>query len=345
VPETRKAFHDQLDEVQRDLVLLAAKVTDAIPRGTEALLDLDMAAAQAIIDGDDDLDALTIDIEERCFTLMALQQPMAGDMRALVTAIRLASEIERSGDLVVNIAKAARRIYGATIPPAARPAGRHERRGRAPVPAGHRRLRRGRRRPGRALDDIDDRLDGIHAGYIAAIIEREEDLDLQVAVQLALIGRYYERIGDHAVNIGERVRYMVTGGCPSTPARPGWRPGWRAPSPWLRPAAIPVTPRRDERSRGDRRSSWPCRRGDRPRGRARRCGAQWPASTAPVPGPRPAARRGGRRCGHGAVEPGRPGAAVEAVEQAAAAWPSAATRWPRPRAGWPPRSGPSPRAW
>jgi phosphate transport system protein len=215
VPEIRKAFHEQLDEVQRDLVLLAAKVTDVIPRGTEALLALDMASAQAIIDGDDDLDALTIDIEERCFTLMALQQPMAGDMRALVTAIRLASEVERSGDLVVNIAKAARRIYGATIPPVLRGlladmSDEAERLFRLAVDA----YVEGDADLASALDDIDDRLDGIHAGYIAAIIASEDDLDLQVAVQLALIGRYYERIGDHAVNIGERVRYMVSGWLP-----------------------------------------------------------------------------------------------------------------------------------
>ena len=65
-----------------------------------------------------------------------------------------------------------------------------------------------------ALDDLDDRLDELHREYIAAIIERDEDLELQPAVQLALIGRYYERIGDHAVNIGERVRYKVTGWMP-----------------------------------------------------------------------------------------------------------------------------------
>jgi phosphate transport system protein len=208
-------FHHQLEGVQHDLVLLAAKVTEMIPRGTEALLDLDMAAAQAIIDGDDDLDALTIDIEERCFTLMARQQPVAGDMRAIVTAIRMASEIERSGDLVVNIAKGARRIYGAHLPP----------RIRGLLEAMSQQAQRlfqlaidayveADADLAGALDDIDDRLDSLHADYIAAILERDEDLDLQVAVQLALIGRYYERIGDHAVNIGERVRYMVTGWLP-----------------------------------------------------------------------------------------------------------------------------------
>ena len=101
---------------------------DTINRGTDALLDLDLAAAQDLIEGDDEIDVFTLDIEERCFTVLARQQPMAGDMRAVVTAIRLTSEIERSGDLMVNVAKAARRLYGTEVPPAAaQPAPRHGR--------------------------------------------------------------------------------------------------------------------------------------------------------------------------------------------------------------------------
>ena len=79
----------------------------------QVLLDGDLDGAQALIDGDDELDRLALDVEERCYQLLALQQPMASDLRALVTAIRLTAEIERSGDLVVNVAKGARRIYGA----------------------------------------------------------------------------------------------------------------------------------------------------------------------------------------------------------------------------------------
>ena len=185
-------------------------------RGTEALLTLDLAEAQAIIDGDDEVNELTLDIEERCFTLLARQQPMASDMRAVVTAIRLTSEIERSGDLMVNVAKATRRLYGSPVPPALHGllqamADESVRLYRLAMDA----YADGDATLAGALDDMDDRLDQIHRDYIQAILEHYADVrDVQAAVQLALVGRYYERIGDHAVNIGERVQYMVTGWLP-----------------------------------------------------------------------------------------------------------------------------------
>lgn len=211
--ETRSTFHQQLDEVQRDLLRAAARVTEAIMRGTEALLTLDLAEAEAIIAGDEEINVLTLDIEERCFTMLARQQPMASDMRALVTAIRLTSEIERSGDLMVNVAKATRRLYGSEIPVPLRSL--LQRMAEEAV-----RLygwamdayQEGDAHLAGALDDMDDRLDQLHKDYIQAILELHADVrDVQAAVQLALVGRYYERIGDHAVNIGERVQYMVTG--------------------------------------------------------------------------------------------------------------------------------------
>lgn len=214
--ESRPTFHQQLDEVKRDLVRVAARVTESIMRGTEALLTLDLAEAQALIEGDEEINALTLDIEERCFTLLARQQPMASDMRALVTAIRLTSEIERSGDLMVNVAKAIRRLYGSEIPVQLR--GLIRRMAEEAV-----RLygwamdayQDGDADLAGALDDMDDRLDELHRDYIEAILELHADVrEVQMAVQLALVGRYYERIGDHAVNIGERVQYMVTGALP-----------------------------------------------------------------------------------------------------------------------------------
>ena len=213
---TRLTFHQQLEEIQRDLIRVGARVIDTIRRGTQALIDLDLSAAQGLIDGDDEIDALTLEIEERCFTVLARQQPMAGDMRALVTAIRLTSEIERSGDLMVNVAKGARRIYGSEVPPGLRhllqemsdEATRLYGLAMDAYGSGDADL-------AAALDDVDDRLDQLHKDYIRALLELEPgSLDVQVAIQLALIGRYYERIGDHAVNIGERVHYMVTGWLP-----------------------------------------------------------------------------------------------------------------------------------
>ena len=215
--EVRRSFHQELEDIKGDLVHLGALVTESIPRGTDVLLSGNLKEAQQVIEDDDALDVLALRIEDRCYHVLALQQPMAGDLRTIVTDIRLVSELERSGDLMVNVCKAARRIYGAEIDPKLR--GLIERMSeeatrlfRLAIDA----YAEGNAALAAALDDMDYRLDTLHKDYIQAIFEshRSEGLDLQAGVQLALIGRYYERIGDHAVNIGERVRYMVTGWLP-----------------------------------------------------------------------------------------------------------------------------------
>jgi phosphate transport system protein len=191
-------------------------VTEFILR-TEVLLANDLRGAQALIEADDAVDALALDVEDHCYQVLALQQPMAGDLRALVTAIRLVSEIERSGDLMINVAKGARRLYGADFDPKLRGlieqmSEEATRLFRLAIDA----YAEGNAGLAAALDDIDDRLDDLHVDYIESIFEshRQGGLDLEAGVQLALIGRYYERIGDHAVNIGSRVQYMVTGWLP-----------------------------------------------------------------------------------------------------------------------------------
>ena len=213
--DTRRTFHEQLDEITRDITRLAGYVSESIPKGTEALLSNDLQAAQEIIDNDDVIDNLAIEIEERCYASLALQAPVASDLRAIIAAIRLVAEIERSGDLMTNVCKATRRIYPTELPPQVRgllqqmseEATKLFRMCMDSYVEGDSSL-------AAALDDIDDRLDQLHADYIQAVLTWGGDGDVQPAVQLALIGRYYERIGDHAVNIGERVRYMVDGWLP-----------------------------------------------------------------------------------------------------------------------------------
>ncbi|MGZ4695448.1 MAG: phosphate signaling complex protein PhoU [Acidimicrobiales bacterium] len=215
--EVRRTFHQELDQIRADIVRLAAVVTECIPRGTDVLLANDLQGAHQLIEEDDVVDTLALDIEERCYQVLALQQPVAIDLRSLITAIRLTSEIERSGDLMVNVAKGARRIYGVQFDPRLR--GLIERMSEEAT-----RLFRlaidayveGNASLAAALDDMDDGLDLLHKEYIQAIFESHHAgfIDLQAAVQLALIGRFYERIGDHAVNIGVRVEYMVTGWLP-----------------------------------------------------------------------------------------------------------------------------------
>lgn len=212
----RAGFHAALDAIMRDITRMAAHVTEAVPKGTFALLDNDLTAAQAVIDADDVVDDLALEVEERCYELLVLEAPVASDMRAIITALRLVAEIERSADLMVNVCKATRRIYPTELPPGVR--GLLEQMSEQAV-----RLFRmsmdayteADASLAAALDDIDDLLDVLHADYIQAVLKwGSETSDIQPAVQLALIGRYYERIGDHAVNIGERVRYMVDGWLP-----------------------------------------------------------------------------------------------------------------------------------
>jgi phosphate transport system protein len=215
--EIRKGFHHALEEVSHEIVRLAGLVTEALGKATEALLCGDLTVAEEIIRGDDVLNALTLEIEEHCYQLLTLQQPMASDLREIITAIRLTAEIERSGDLVANIMKAARRMYGVEFDPKLR--GLIERLGSQV----HRQFRLAidayaerDDKLAAAIDDMDDVVDELHADYIQAIFETHGQgaVALQAAVQLAVVGRFYERIGDHAVNIGERVQYMVTGWLP-----------------------------------------------------------------------------------------------------------------------------------
>ena len=217
VEELRRNFHAELEQVRDDLVRAAAMVTEALARATQAFLDDDLTAAENVRQGDADIDAVTLSIEEHCYSLLALQQPMARDLRALTVALRLAGEIERAGDLVSNIMKGARRIHGTQIDPKLR--GFIERLSEQT----HRLFRlaidayvQGDAGLAAAIDDMDDAVDDLHRDYIEALFETREsgELPLQVAVQLAMIGRFYERIGDHAVNIGERVQYMVSGNLP-----------------------------------------------------------------------------------------------------------------------------------
>ncbi len=215
--ELRKSFHNDLDDVRSELVHLAAFVTESIPRATNVLLTGDLEGADYIIQSDDEIDARSLDLEERCLQILALQSPVATDLRQIVAALRMISEVERSADLVCNICKAARRIYGHKLDPNLR--GIITRMGEQAQQlyiAAIESFVENDAAKAAAIDDMDNYLDGLQKQFVQAIFESHSagTIDLQVAVQLAVVARFYERIGDHAVNIGERVRYVVTGWLP-----------------------------------------------------------------------------------------------------------------------------------
>ena len=212
--ELRKEFHHELDDVRSELVHLAAFVSGSISQATDVLLAGDLDLANAVIEGDDEIDARSIDLEDRCVRMLALQSPVAGDLRQIVAALKMVGEIERSADLVCNICKAARRMYGHQLDTTLR--GIITRMGEQAQTlfiAAIESYVENDAAKAAAIDDMDSYLDALHKQFIQAIFESHAagHIDLQVAVQLALVGRFYERIGDHAVNIGERVQFVVTG--------------------------------------------------------------------------------------------------------------------------------------
>jgi phosphate transport system protein len=215
--EHRHEFHDALEEIRGEIVRLGAMTTETIGRGTDALLSKDLHAAQQIIDADDVIDDLSVQIEEQVFRVLALQNPIAGDLRFMVSALRIVSELERSADLMVNVCKAARRLYDVQFEPRLRGLiGEMSVEAQMLTSKAIDSFVDSDAALAAALDDMDSRLDDLQVDVVEAIFtsHQSEHLELRQAVQLALICRYYERIGDHAVNIGERVNFMITGWTP-----------------------------------------------------------------------------------------------------------------------------------
>jgi len=218
--ELRFEFHKELEEIRTGTARLAAGVTELVPRCTEVLLDMDLEGAEYMILGDEEYDQRSIELEERCFKVIALQAPVASDLRALISTIKIIADVERSADLCVNICKAAPRIDGHDLDAQLR--GVIQKMGsQAQVlfkEATEAYLNLDGVRAA-ALHDMDAYLDDLQRQFIQVIFESHAagNIDLQVAVQLAVVARFYERIGDHAVNVGDRTRYIVNGWLPDHP--------------------------------------------------------------------------------------------------------------------------------
>ncbi len=215
--DLRPEFHHELDEIRNEVARLGASVVELIPRVTDILLHQDLEGAEYVLRADDEIDVRSIDIEERALTLLALQAPVARDLRQVAAALKLAPEIERSADLCSNICKAARRIYGHSLDPKLRgiiqkmsDQAHQEYKEVIEAYLAVDAVRAA------ALPDMDSYLDDLHRQFIAQIFESHAagTIDLQVAVQSAMVARFYERLGDHAVNISQRVLYIATGWLP-----------------------------------------------------------------------------------------------------------------------------------
>jgi phosphate transport system protein len=225
VVENRRPFDEQLQEVRSEVVKLAVKSCEAIGAASQALLDADLALVDEIYEVRREIEERVIAVEQRVYQLFALQQPIASDLRTMLAVLRILHEIELTAGLMRNVARATRRLYPRELPPRIR--GILERMGAQASVQMHLAIDAfgdNDERVALALPDMDDVMDdlqkdlfrSIFAGFAA---EQVDEAQLQMAVQLAFVGRDYERAADHAVMIGRWVAFMVTGKLPGEPGR------------------------------------------------------------------------------------------------------------------------------
>jgi phosphate transport system protein len=208
--EFRKHFDEELAEIDNKVIRLFALVSEAIAAATDALLANDRDAAQATLDRDIMVDQLEQDLERLAQREMVRQSPLASDMRYLLSVIRVVPELERSGDLAEHIAQRAVAGLATRLTPTIR--GILQEMGSTAVVMWQAAADAWIERNGEAaeeIDKMDDRIDDLHDNLIAEL--GKGDLELADALQTTLVARFYERLGDHAVHISERITYLALG--------------------------------------------------------------------------------------------------------------------------------------
>jgi phosphate transport system protein len=209
----RDQYHEDLDSITASLVDITRMAGSAINRATLALLDADLQSAESVISGDAMIDQLYEHIETAAFDLLARQQPVASDLRVIITSLRMVADIERMGDLALHIAKVARRRYPASAIPAELQAtvlemGQVAQRICAKCSS----VIAGRDLAMAAeLERDDDVMDALHRRLFSTLLDDSWHGGIETAIDVTLCGRYYERFCDHAVSVARRVIFLVTG--------------------------------------------------------------------------------------------------------------------------------------
>jgi phosphate transport system protein len=209
----RSAYQDELDNVSQSLVDLTNMVTASMVKASKAIQSADLTLAEEVIASDFKIDDFQHELDARIIDIIARQQPVATDLRALVTAMRMSADLERMGDLAHHIAKVARLRHPERAIPDSLLLPFTE--------MGHVAEKLSimvaavitTRDTDMALqvEKDDDEMDDLHKKVISSIIKDETGLSLETAIDLTLLGRYYERYADHAVSVARRVYFLVTG--------------------------------------------------------------------------------------------------------------------------------------
>jgi phosphate transport system protein len=214
----RTAFHEQLAALNEQLADMCAMAGAAMQSATQALLQADLALAEQVIAEKGQLAKTSGAAEDSAFVLLALQAPVAGDLRAVVTAIRVCADVERMGGLAAHVAKIVRRRHPEHVLPE-QANGYFAEMGRVAVELGNAAeevLRTGDPEKARLINVEDDAMDDLHRELFTELMDREWKHGVAAAVDVTLLGRFYERFADHAVEIARRVIFQATGRLPGS---------------------------------------------------------------------------------------------------------------------------------
>jgi len=213
MPLIRSVFQDELDGVSQTLFDLSVMVSDSMAKATRAIMEKNLQLAEEVISYDENIDTVQHDLDARIIDIIARQQPVASDLRALVTALRMSADLERMGDLAHHVAKVVRLRHPAPAVPDA-VANLIEAMG---VAAEKIATKTGVVISTRdtvmaaQVEKDDDEMDLLHRQLISALIAPTWEHGVETAIDLTLLGRYYERYADHAVSVSRRVIFLVTG--------------------------------------------------------------------------------------------------------------------------------------
>ena len=209
----RSAFQDELDSVTQTLVDLSTIVSEAIGKATHALLTADLTEAEAVIAADDKVDTMQHDLDSRIIDIIARQQPVASDLRALITALRMSADLERMGDMAHHVAKITRLRHPQAAIPSELLLTIEEMGKVAQMIAEKAGAVISSRDIEKAveLEKDDDEMDRLHRKLFTTLLDPNWKHGTETAIDITLIGRYYERYADHAVSVARRVYFQVTG--------------------------------------------------------------------------------------------------------------------------------------
>ena len=213
MPLIRSVFQDELDNVSQTLFDLSVMVSDSMARATTSLMTKDLKLAEEVITSDEKIDTVQHDLDARIIDIIARQQPVASDLRALVTALRMSADLERMGDLAHHVAKLVRLRHPESAVPAELLAlveaiGETEEKiaTKTGVVISTRDVALAAQ-----VEKDDDEMDMLHRKLISSLVEPSWPHGVETAIDLTLLGRYYERYADHAVSVARRVIFLVTG--------------------------------------------------------------------------------------------------------------------------------------